>query len=87
MPDAPERIFAQWEAESDHRRKYENTALAGALKRERRGQFFAVAFALGALALAALAVVYEQAWVAAVIGSGTIATVVGAFLYQRTNAK
>ncbi len=62
-------------------------ALKGALRRDSRGQTFAIAFALGALALAGLAVFYNQPWVAAVVGTGTIGSVVGAFLYQRQAQK
>lgn len=85
VPDAPERIFAQWEAESAHRRKYEQDALAAATLKDRRGQYAAAAFALSALGLAAFCVWMGQPVVATILGGGTIAAVVGAFLYQRAS--
>lgn len=87
VPDAPERIFAQWEAEAAHRRNYETTALKGAFAREQRGQYAAIAFALSALAVAAFALYLGHATAAGVIGGMTIASVVAAFLYQRKPSK
>jgi uncharacterized membrane protein len=83
VPDAPERIFAQWEEEAKHRRAFEQTALSEAAKKDRRGQFAAIAFALAALILTAFCVWMGQPWVAGILGGGTIAAVVGAFLYER----
>lgn len=78
VPDAPERIFKQWEDESAHRREYENRSLDGTLRNDRIGMISAVTFALSAFALW-----LNQPWVAGVLGGGTIGTVVTAFLYSR----
>lgn len=83
VPDAPERIFQQWEQEAAHRRAYELTALNGAITKDRRGQQAAAAFALSALGLAGLCAWLNQPWIATILGGGTIAAVVGAFLYER----
>lgn len=83
VPDAPERIFQQWEQESAHRRAYEQKALDAAVKRDARGQISATIFALSALAVSAFALWMYQPWVAGTIGGGTIVSVVGAFLYRR----
>ncbi|UHD44897.1 DUF2335 domain-containing protein [Aureimonas altamirensis] len=83
VPDAPERIFKQWEEEADHRRAYENRALDGLIKRDRRGQISAIVFAISALALSAWALYLGHPWISGIVGGGTIASVVGAFLYQR----
>ena len=83
VPDAPERIFKQWEDESAHRRGYENRSLDGMLRNDRIGMISAVTFALSALALSAFALWLNQPWVAGVLGDGTIGTVVTAFLYSR----
>lgn len=80
--DWPDRIIRQWETESDHRRTYEMTALTATARRDFLGQIFAGAFALGALAVAAFALWMGLPWVAAILGGGTIASVVGAFLYR-----
>jgi uncharacterized membrane protein len=87
VPDAPERIFRQWEEESNHRRKYEDTALKASIRSDRRGQIAAAIFAVGALVLTAVCVVYNQPWIAAILGGGTIASVVTAFLYERRHLK
>ncbi|WP_458424591.1 DUF2335 domain-containing protein [Methylorubrum extorquens] len=83
VPDAPERIFRQWEGESEHRRAYEKTALEASIRRDLIGQLSATLFALSALAVAVFALWMGEPWVAGVIGGGTIASVVGAFLYRR----
>ena len=84
---SPERIFRQWELEADHRRTYERQALEAAIRQDVRGQISALLFALAALSVAAFALWLGQPWVAGTIGGGTIASVVGAFLYQRVAAK
>ena len=87
VPDAPERIFRQWEMEADHRRTYERQALDAAIRRDVRGQASALVFAVAALSVSAFALWLGQPWVAGTIGGGTIASVVGAFLFQRATAK
>lgn len=83
VPDAPERIFRQWEGESEHRRSYERTALEASIRRDLIGQISATVFALSALAVSAFALWMGEPWVAGTIGGGTIVFVVGAFLYRR----
>jgi Predicted membrane protein len=83
VPDAPERIFRQWEEETKHRRDYENRALDAFHERTTRGQWAAIVFALAALAVSAFAIGMGHSWVGGVLGGGTIATVVGAFLADR----
>lgn len=83
VPDAPERIIRQWELESDHRRQYEMTGLQGAIERDRVGQGAAIVFALAALAVGVVALVYGHPAVASLVVGTTVVSVVGAFLYQR----
>lgn len=83
VPDAPERIFRQWEGESEHRRSYERVALEASIRRDLIGQISATVFALSALAVSAFALWMGEPWVAGTIGGGTIVSVVGAFLYRR----
>lgn len=87
VPDAPERIFAQWELEATHRRDYEKTALRAAISRERLGQLGAIAFAMAALGVTAYCAYLDRPWVAGVLGGGTITAVVTAFLYARRQSK
>ncbi|MCJ2009385.1 DUF2335 domain-containing protein [Methylobacterium sp. J-092] len=84
VPDAPERIFAMWEQEAQHRRELEKASLNGNLRTVRLGQWAAIAFSLSALAVAALALALGYPSAAMVIGALDIAAVVGAFLYVRT---
>jgi len=86
VPDAPERIFRQWEEETKHRRDYENRALDASISRDRRGQWGAIVFALGALMVSAFAIWMGHPWIGAILGGGTIASVVGAFLASRKPA-
>lgn len=83
-PDWPERIVQQWEEESAHRRDYEMYALRSTARRDLIGQIFAGIFAISALGVSAYAVSEHQPWVAGAIGGVTLASVVGAFLYQQT---
>jgi len=55
--------------------------------RDVRGQISALVFAVAALSVSAFALWLGQPWVAGTIGGGTIAPLVGAFLYQRVTAK
>lgn len=81
--DWPERIFQQWEQETHHRRSFEKIALRGEIWNDMLGRIGAIAFALGALGLSALALYWDKEWVAVLLGSGTIASVVSAFIYGR----
>jgi hypothetical protein len=69
VPDAPERIFQQWEAESAHRRAYEKKALNGTIAKDRRGQWAAISFALSALGLAGFSVWMGQPWLPAFLAA------------------
>ncbi|MGY2048277.1 DUF2335 domain-containing protein [Methylobacterium sp. JK268] len=82
VPDAPERIFAAWEAESRHRREWENRALDGQITTTRIGQAAAIAFGLASMGVTCLALLLNQPWVAGVVGGSTVVSVVGAFLYR-----
>lgn len=84
LPDAPERIFQQWEKESEHRRNYEAKALEANIKDGKRGRDAAATFIFLAMALAAFALWMGHPWVGTIIGGATIVSVVGAFLKQRS---
>lgn len=80
FPDAPRLIFEQFSREPEHRRALERMALEAGLKRANRAQIYAFAFAMSFVLLAFFAVLMNQPWVAGVLGVGTLASVVGAFL-------
>jgi len=83
VPDAPERIFAQWEQEAAHRRQMEAISLKGNLKTVRVGQAGAIGFSLLCLSVSALGFWLGYPVEASAITCTTVALVVGAFLYQR----
>lgn len=83
VENGAERIVRAWEVESEHRREID--------RREQRlfyrdaifSKSYALIFVLAALALSGWAVWMDEAWIGALLGSGTIASVVGSFIHQR----
>ncbi|WP_176454478.1 DUF2335 domain-containing protein [Tardiphaga sp. OK246] len=82
VPGGAERIFAQFEAEGAHRREMERRESKFVVRDVHIGQLLAGLFALSGLGVSALAIFFDQPWAATVIGSGTIAPIVYAFLRQ-----
>jgi uncharacterized membrane protein len=82
VPGGAERIFAQFEAEGTHRRQLEQRQSRFVVRDVHVGQFLAGLFAMSGLAVSALAIYYDKPWAATIIGGGTIAPIVYAFLRQ-----
>jgi uncharacterized membrane protein len=82
VENGAERIFRQWELETDHRRKYEAAALQGSIWLDGIGRVTAFVFAIAALVVTGWAASIGEPWVAAVLGGGTIAAVVTALVYR-----
>jgi uncharacterized membrane protein len=82
FPGAAERIFAQFEAEGAHRRELEQRQSRFIVRDVHIGQALAGLFALSGLGVSALAIYYDKPWAATIIGGGTIAPIVYAFLRQ-----
>ncbi|WP_162244568.1 DUF2335 domain-containing protein [Afipia sp. Root123D2] len=82
VPGGAERIFNQFEAEGAHRRELEQRQSKFLVRDVHIGQFLAGLFAISGLAVAALAIYLDKPWAATVIGGGTIAPIVYAFLRQ-----
>ena len=82
VENGAERIFSQWELETEHRRKYEASALRGSIWLDGIGRVTAFIFAMGALTVTGWAASIGQAWVAAVLGGGTITAVAAALVYR-----
>ena len=76
VPDGAARIFREWEAEADHRRRYERRALALSGVERIGSRILAFALAIAMVGLAAYCATINQPWVAAIIGGGTLGTVV-----------
>lgn len=87
VPDAPERIFDEWQREAAHRRKIEEKALTGNLRTVRFGQVGAITFGLGALGISGLGFWLGYPVEASAVTCTTVVGVVGAFLYQRTRGE
>lgn len=83
VPDAPERIFKQWEIESKHRRDCENKALRASIRDSHLNRISAMIYIVGAFVLSGFALWLNLPWVGGIISGVTIASVVGAFLKQR----
>lgn len=83
VPNGAERLFAEWEAESAHRRKSERRALSAEIFERIGSRVMAFLFALGALGTTAYCASIDQPWPAAVIGGGTLVAVVAAMIYKR----
>ena len=80
IPNGAERLFEHFMSESDHRRLIDRRKQLFPLIVNLAGRAAALIFALAALGVAALAIVYEAYWIAVIFGGGMIAAVVGTFV-------
>jgi uncharacterized membrane protein len=92
IPEGAERLFEHFIAESEHRRILERRKQIFPLIAHVVGRAGALIFALSALGVAAISIVYGAHWIAAVFGGGMIASVVTVFvkfspeqIYNRKN--
>ncbi len=83
VPGGAERIFAAWEGETAHRHALEKRNLLLSAVDTILGKVFAFLFVCGALGACIYTAAIGANWVAAILGSGTIASVVWAFVKQR----
>ncbi len=83
FPGAAERIFKIAEKEQEHRIKYDNNRLGGALIQSKRGQWmgFSLCILFGALAFAMAYLGYPA--LAGVIGGGTIVSLAIVFVLNK----
>lgn len=82
-PNGAERIVKNWEIESVHRREREKDEQRLHYRDAREGRYCALAFVLFALAVSAFFAYLKQPWLAGILGGGTIASVVWAFVYRQ----
>lgn len=80
VENGAERIVRAWEIEGDHRRAQELRDQKMFWLNAVLGKVFALIFVLGALAATGYAIYMNQPWLAGVLGSTTLAIVVGAFI-------
>ena len=83
LPGTARTIVEAWTEEAAHRRKQEEDGLVSRGASERRAQWLAFSFAVGALGVTAFCAYLDADWAAAIIGGGTIASVTAAFLRTR----
>lgn len=87
LENGAERIMSMAERQSAHRISLEDFAIKEQIKQSGKGQWFAfilaILFLLGAIYCAFI----NQPTVAAIIGGGTIASLVGAFLYNKKSKR
>ncbi|WP_158601719.1 DUF2335 domain-containing protein [Solilutibacter pythonis] len=87
VPGAAERILKMAEDEGEHARRIQASAYHGAARAQLLGQVFALMVALGGLASATVLALHDHDWVAGIVASTTVTTVVAAFLQARRAAK
>ncbi len=87
IENGAERIFKQFELESEHQRQLELKLVEAQIWNQIRGQIYAFVFAMLALFVSVIAIYQDQPWVAALFGGGVIASVVAAFLRQGRDEK
>jgi uncharacterized membrane protein len=87
VPGAAERILAMAEGNLVHRQTLESNALGADIKIKTRGQWYALLALVAMLLVITAAILWAQPWVAGVLGSGTLVTVVAMFLAQNPTEK
>jgi uncharacterized membrane protein len=80
VSDGAERVFRQFEAETEHRRQMERMTLECQIRDMLIGKVFALIFVLGVLAVAGYAISQGQAVLAGVLGTAVVCSVVWALV-------
>ncbi len=83
LPGSAARIFAQFEAEAEHRRRGETEERRFRERESQIGQFLAGIFAVGAFGVTAFALHVGAYSVAGLVGTTTVLTGVAAFLNRK----
>lgn len=80
VENGAERIVQAWEQETAHRREMERSELKRYYADMRLGKVLAFLFVLAALSVSAYAASIGAEWLGAILGAGTIGSVVWAFV-------
>ena len=83
VPDGAERLFQDFEKNSEHKRQTERIKTLGIIITQSLGLIFAFIFAITGLGVSVYCATIGQTWLAAILGGTTIASVVAAFLYEK----
>ena len=81
VPGAAERIIKMAEDQSIHRKELEKKVVDSDITRSKWGQILGFVIAIAGLAVSAIIVVYGNAIAGGIIGVGTLASLVGVFMY------
>lgn len=88
VPGAAERILKMAELQSSHRRELEKTVITSGIALSKWGQVLGFIIAIFGLCVAAFVAVYGNAFAGGAIGVGTLASLVGVFMYgSKTRSK
>lgn len=86
-PGAAERIIKMAEEQSKHRRELEKTVIVSDVARSKWGQILGFVIAMSGLAFSATIAIYGSAIAGTIIGAGTLASLVGVFMYGTNSRK
>ncbi len=81
VPGAAERILAMAEEQSEHRRELEKKVIDSDIARSKWGQILGFCIAIAGLVVSAVVAIYGNALAGGIIGVGTLASLVGVFMY------
>ena len=84
VPGAAERIIKMAEEQSTHRKDLEKKVIESDIARSKWGQVLGFAIAIAGLATSTLIAIYGSAIAGGIIGVGTLASLVGVFMYGAT---
>lgn len=81
VPGAAERIIKMAEDQSFHRKELEKKVIDSDIARSKWGQILGFVIAIAGLGVSAIVAVYGNAIVGGIISVGTLASLVGVFMY------
>jgi uncharacterized membrane protein len=84
VPGAAERIIKMAEEQSAHRKDLERKVIDSDVSRSKWGQLLGFVIAIAGLVAATLISIYGNAIAGGVLGVGTLASLVGVFMYGAT---
>ncbi|MEK7157651.1 MAG: DUF2335 domain-containing protein [Patescibacteria group bacterium] len=88
VPGSAERIIKMAEEQSAHRKELEKKVIDSDITRSKWGQILGFVIAIAGLGVSAIVVVYGNAIAGGFIGVGTLASLVGVFMYgSKTRSK
>ena len=81
VPGAAERIIKMAEDQSTHRKELEKKVIDSDIARSKLGQILGFIIAITGLGVSVIVAVYGSALAGGIIGVGTLASLVGVFMY------